>query len=120
MIYNFPGIKVIGGRTMNNYGDIKAQLDHRLADLLERTEEIEEDLRHPLDADSSEQAVDLADDEALEGLDEVLHSEIRQIRMALLRIGNGTYGNCANCGKPIARARLAARPIATRCIDCAS
>lgn len=105
---------------MNDYTAIRTQLQDRLAGLLERTEIIEDDLRHPLDADSSEQAIDLADDEALEGVDEVLRREIQQIRMALLRIENGTYGTCANCGKEISRARLEARPIATRCIECAS
>ncbi|KWV95735.1 MULTISPECIES: TraR/DksA family transcriptional regulator [unclassified Erythrobacter] len=104
---------------MTDYSDIRAKLQTRLADLLARAEVIEDDLRHPLDADSSEQAVDLADDEALEGIDDVLRQEIGQVRMALLRIENGTYGACSRCGKQIARARLEARPIATRCIECA-
>lgn len=101
------------------YDNLKQQLEARLADLLARAEVIEDDLRHPLDADSSEQAVDLADDEALEGVDEVLREEIRQLRMALLRIENGTYGACAICGDEIARERLEAQPVATRCIKCA-
>lgn len=105
---------------MTDYGDLREQLEQRLADLLERADVIEDDLRHPLEADSSEQAIDLADDEALEGVDGVLRQEIAQIRMALLRIENGTYGRCSQCGQPIARKRLEARPIATRCVDCAS
>lgn len=104
---------------MSQYEDISAQLKVRLADLLERTEVIEDDLRHPLDADWEEQAQDLADDESLEGVDEVLRAEIQQIRLALLRIDNGTYGTCAICGEDIALERLKARPIATRCIKCA-
>ena len=95
---------------MSDYAEIAEQLQARLADLLERAEEIEDDLRHPLDADSSEQAVDLADDEAIEGVDNVLRAEIAQIRNALLRIENGTYGTCAKCGSEIGAARLAARP----------
>ena len=105
---------------MDQFKKIRTQLENRLADLLVRAEVIEDDLRHPLDADSSEQAVDLADDEALEGVDEVLRKEISQIRMALQRIENGTYGTCVTCGKDIAKARLEARPIATRCVDCAA
>ena len=105
---------------MTDYSDIREQLEKRLADLLERAEVIEDDLRHPLDADSSEQAIDLADDEALEGVDDVLRQEIAQIRMALLRIENGTYGTCSQCGKTIARKRLEAQPVATRCVDCAA
>lgn len=104
---------------MTEYSEMAEQLNARLKDLLERAEVIEDDLRHPLDADWEEQAVDLADDEALEGVDDVLRAEIQQIRLALLRIDNGTYGTCAICGEPISVERLKARPIATRCIKCA-
>ncbi len=104
---------------MSDYKDMAEQLRTRLNDLLERAEVIEDDLRNPLDADFSEQAIDLADDEALEGVDDVLRAEIQQIRFALARIENGTYGTCAKCGKDIRRERLEARPIATRCIECA-
>lgn len=105
---------------MTEYAEMAEMLNARMADLLERAELIEDDLRHPLDADSSEQAVDLADDEALEGIDEVLRAEIQQIRFALARIENGTYGTCANCEADIGLERLRARPIATRCIKCAA
>ena len=104
---------------MTDYSELAQQLRARLDDLLARAEVIEDDLRHPLEADSEEQAVDLADDEALEGVDEVLRSEIGQVRLALVRIENGTYGTCAKCGDPIPLERLKARPIATRCIKCA-
>jgi RNA polymerase-binding protein DksA len=104
---------------MTDYSELATQLRTRLDDLLQRAEVIEEDLRHPLEADSEDQAIDLADDEALEGVDDVLRSEIAQVRLALLRIENGTYGTCAKCGDPIGIERLKARPIATRCIKCA-
>ena len=52
-----------GGNMMTEYAEMAELLDARLADLLTRAEVIEDDLRHPLDADSSEQAVDLADDD---------------------------------------------------------
>jgi DnaK suppressor protein len=105
---------------MDDYSKIAEQLRLRLAELTERSEEIEDNLRGPLDADSSEQAVDLADDEALEGVEDVLRSEAAQVRLALTRIDNGTYGTCAQCGEPIARARLEAQPTATTCIQCAA
>ena len=105
---------------MSDFADIAEKLQLRLAELTARSDEIEDDLRHPLDADSSEQAIDLADDEALEGVDDVLRAEARQVRLALARIENGTYGTCANCGEEIPRPRLEARPIATRCIKCAA
>ena len=83
----------------NDYKELAEKLQVRLNGLLERADEIEDDLRHPLDADSSEQAVDLADDESLEGVDDVLRAEVQQIRLALQRIENGSYGTCAACGK---------------------
>lgn len=104
---------------MTEFTDITTQLQARLKDLLERANVIEDDLRHPLDTDWSEQAVDLADDEALAGVDTVLRDEVRQIGYALTRIKNGTYGKCSKCGEPISRERLKARPIATHCINCA-
>jgi DnaK suppressor protein len=104
---------------MNKYADIAAKLRERLTELTERADDIEDDLRHPLDPDFSEQAIDLADDEALEGIDDVLRAEARQIHLALARIEQGTYGTCANCGADIPAARLAAHPIATRCMACA-
>ncbi|GAA4644045.1 TraR/DksA C4-type zinc finger protein [Pontixanthobacter gangjinensis] len=104
---------------MNNNADLSETLKARLKDLVARAQMIEDDLRHPLDPDWSEQAVDLADDEALEGVEETLRAEIRQIRLALARIESGTYGTCAKCGKDIGVERLKIRPIATRCIDCA-
>jgi len=94
---------------------LKAQLDQ----LLDRSREIRDDLRHPLDADSEEQATDLADDEALAGVDEVLRKEIADIRQALLRIEDGSYGYCAKCGDEISKGRLEAMPTATLCINCA-
>jgi DnaK suppressor protein len=104
---------------MSAYQDLERALRARLAELIERAETIEDELRHELDADSSEQAIDLADDEALAGVDDVLRHEIADIRGALLRIENGAYGSCAVCGNDIAENRLKALPTATRCITCA-
>ena len=104
---------------MSEYGDLKKQLEARLADLVSRSREIEEDLQHQLDPDLEEQAIDLEDDEALSGIDDVLRKEIVAIRNALARIDNGTYGTCFKCGGQISKERLQALPTATTCIECA-
>jgi len=104
---------------MSDHAALEEKLKERLDELIGRAEVIEDDLRHPLDADSSEQAIDLADDEALAGVDDVLRQEIREIREALLRIENGTYGICSSCGDDIRQERLAVMPTATKCIKCA-
>ena len=59
-------------------------------------------------------------DEVLEGLEESVLTEITQIRTALKRMQEGTYGDCVQCGEPIAEKRLEAIPHATLCITCAS
>lgn len=104
---------------MADHAALEDKLKERLRELIGRAEVIEDDLRHPLDADSSEQAIDLADDEALAGIDDVLRQEIREIREALLRIENDTYGVCSSCGEDIRPERLAVMPTATKCIKCA-
>lgn len=39
-----------------------------------------------------------------------------EIDQALLRVGEGTYGLCENCGEPITKNRLKAVPFARYCI----
>jgi|GWRWMinimDraft_5_1066013.scaffolds.fasta_scaffold61794_2 DnaK suppressor protein len=43
---------------------------------------------------------------------------IAAVRAAISRIDEGRYGICLICGNPIAPARLAIKPEATRCIAC--
>lgn len=44
--------------------------------------------------------------------------ELQEIEAALARIADGGYGNCADCGEEIGRARLRAYPAAERCLPC--
>lgn len=44
--------------------------------------------------------------------------ELQDVRAALQRVAEGEYGECIDCGKGIALARLQAFPTAKRCIDC--
>ena len=45
---------------------------------------------------------------------------LAQIDAAIARLADGSYGVCESCGQPIGAARLAARPVTTSCITCAS
>ena len=45
-------------------------------------------------------------------------AELREIRTALTRMDDGSYGVCADCGTDIPLARLQAQPAALRCIAC--
>lgn len=53
------------------------------------------------------------------GLQDGVAVELTAIDAALIRVGDGRYGVCARCGRPIGSGRLEARPAAELCIDCA-
>ncbi len=105
---------------MADLAKIEQQLRARLAELTERADEVADELAEPLDNDMEEQLTEIDDQEVNQGLDDMVNQEIMQVRAALSRIEDGTYGTCSNCGKDIAPARLEAQPMATRCIDCAA
>jgi DnaK suppressor protein len=45
-------------------------------------------------------------------------SMVRELRAALNRVAEGTYGLCVDCDDPISSRRLAAVPWAARCLSC--
>jgi len=45
-------------------------------------------------------------------------SLMRELRAALNRVADGSYGLCVDCEEPIAARRLAAVPWAARCLAC--
>jgi RNA polymerase-binding protein DksA len=47
-------------------------------------------------------------------------THLAEVERALERLADGTYGTCERCGRPIAPARLEARPTARLCIGCAT
>ena len=50
---------------------------------------------------------------------EQAQQRLADVDAALARREAGDYGICENCGRPIGAERLAARPAARTCIDCA-
>ena len=44
--------------------------------------------------------------------------DLTEVDAALGRMRDDTYGECIDCGEPIAPARLSAYPTATRCLEC--
>jgi DnaK suppressor protein len=105
---------------MNKYQDIAKALKVRLSELTRRLVEIDSEMRNPLPADSEERATHLENQDMFEGIEKAEIQEIKQIREALKRIDEGTYGICAECGAEIDPRRLQALPYATRCISCAA
>jgi len=83
-------------------------MNTRLQELGARAHDIDHELAEPKTADLNDQAIDLEDDEVLEGLGAAARKEISLLNMAMGRIRNGTYGVCAQCDAPISEERLKA------------
>ena len=97
----------------------KAALEKRLIELGARLEAIEEELDSHQNRDWEELATEREGDEVLEATGNAGLAEITQIRAALDRIADGSYGNCMRCGEPIAEARLDLLPWTPLCRSCA-
>lgn len=90
------------------------RLDEALAELLLARGDGTADDEHdpegtPLSAEWSRMA----------GVRDALTRSERELADARRRVGQGAYGDCLRCGRPIGAERLAARPTAELCIDCA-
>ena len=108
------------------------QLDSLRTAMEARSKQLREEIRQTLLKSDSEQYLQIADavrdleddsfadlmvDVSLAEIDRDLE-ELRAIDAALLRLGEGSYGMCEVCDKPIDVNRLRAAPEALRCIDC--
>lgn len=68
--------------------------------------------------DAGEESVaELLADMRLSTLDREV-GELRDVEAALVRIADGVYGKCTDCGDAIGRERLDAYPTAKRCLRC--
>ncbi len=99
----------------------KKILEERLALLVSKLSEIDEDLKeHGTEADFEERATEIAGDEVLEGLGVQGLKEAQQIKAALKRIESGTYGVCVQCDEDIPEKRLELLPHTPLCTSCMS
>jgi RNA polymerase-binding protein DksA len=104
---------------MTEYDDIAKALQSRLSELTRHVADIASELQSSLPADWEEQATKLEDQDALQGIEKSKLLEIKQIKDALQRIEQGSYGYCVKCGEKIDPRRLRALPTAITCIACA-
>lgn len=104
---------------MRDFTMFKSLIKTRLAELDTRLHGIEAELDQPKPKSFGEQAIDIEDDEVLEGVGLAAQREVALLYMALTRIEGGTYGICKGCGDPISDARLIAVPHAMLCRNCA-
>lgn len=104
---------------MVDYEKFKPRLLQRRAELEDRLEKIKRDVEAPLDHDFAEQAVELENGEVLSEIGREAEGEINMINRALIRMDEGVYGECMDCGDAIAEARLLVQPYSSLCIRCA-
>jgi DnaK suppressor protein len=105
---------------MKNPAKQQQYIEKRIEELRARMQKVSGTLDEPADADLEDQAIELEDDEVLEGVGRASQREVKLLEDALQRIANGTYGDCENCGKKIREARLEAVPFARLCRICAN
>ena len=105
---------------MASYEALRAELLTRIETLSLRADNIEADLRKPGDRDWVERASEIENNEVLDSLDEITLAEAAELRHAVERIDNGTYGRCEHCGGDIRYARLEALPGTSTCVRCAT
>ncbi len=98
----------------------RAALEARLEELEARKREIREELLSRESRDWEDLAQEREEDEVLEDMAQAADMEIRMIRAALVRIEEGEYGFCAECGAPIGEARLDLLPATPFCAECAA
>jgi DnaK suppressor protein len=91
-----------------------AQIAQQRGGMRSRAEVAEEHFAH-----SEDSPAQVATERDLEfALNERETAELGQIAQAFMRLDQGTYGHCADCGAPIAVERLRVTPQACRCIAC--
>ena len=116
----------VNGETRNRYNDLKAMLVERRREIRAEVQDKIRDAREEgawgskqnevLDAVESSEA-DIQDDIEF-ALIQMKSETLNKIDDALLRLEQGDYGNCFECGEEIAEKRLRALPFAVRCKDC--
>ncbi len=96
---------------------IKEQIDsyqlEQAASLKDSIHELSSYDNHP--ADIANETFERSKDLALLDNARALHQQVRE---ALERIGNGSFGRCRRCGQEIERERLEALPSAALCLNC--
>ena len=73
----------------------------------------------PLSADFAEQAVERANDEVVDQLDQSSAALLSSVDAALRRLDAGDYGICVGCAGAIEPERLRLMPDAPTCASCA-
>jgi len=115
----------VGQQGLTRYNELKRMLEDRRRELQAEVQGKMRDVRTAgevgklsdvLDAVESSEA-DIQEDIEL-ALIQMKSETLNKIDDALVRLEQGNYGNCFDCGEEIAEKRLRALPFAVRCKEC--
>ena len=73
---------------------------------------------HGNDRDPEERATQITSRDVDRKIAHDAHNLLEKVELALHRLDEGTYGQCANCGEAIPEARLIAKPSVSLCLSC--
>jgi len=96
----------------------REQVLKAVEDLLARRRMAQAEQRDDAVPDVADRALQDATEEQQISLMELKDGTREQIDEALLRLADGRYGICEDCGREISERRLKAVPFARRCIQC--
>jgi DnaK suppressor protein len=77
-----------------------------------------QEVRSEYPQDPADAGSNLSETERTEAVITVAKQQLAEVLDALHRIEKGSYGTCADCGKPVPEGRLDAKPEAARCVAC--
>jgi DnaK suppressor protein len=97
--------------------EMLGELDDSIRALRGEHPEESSELSH-LDQHPADTASELADADREEAVLEVALRQRDEVRAALRRVDDGSYGACVDCGQQLPDERLDARPEAARCVRC--
>ncbi|MCQ2398178.1 MAG: TraR/DksA family transcriptional regulator [Sphaerochaetaceae bacterium] len=84
----------------------------------------DDDFRSVIGSMGIKDSIDLASDELatkkMEAVSQIDVGRLKAVEQALIRLRNGKYGVCEQCGKKIPEDRLRALPYALLCVECKS
>lgn len=111
--------------TDDEVADLRRALEHDIDHLQREINTVEHDIAALIDDAGADVGDDTADAgaKAFEREQELTVANnardlLEQSRHALVRLTDGGYGVCEQCGEPIGKFRLQAAPRATLCVSC--
>jgi DnaK suppressor protein len=96
----------------------RQQVLKQVEELLAQRRSAETEQREDVVPDAGDLAVQDSNGDQQIALMEIKNRMREQIDEALLRLDEGTYGVCEDCGREISEARLQVIPFARRCLEC--